>query len=214
MFANNTKFFDHIRRQTALDQQRFQCSHCSKRFATERLLRDHMRNHVNHYKCPLCDMTCPLPSSLRNHIRFRHSEERPFKCDYCDYSCKNLIDLRKHLDTHSKEPAYRCEFEACSFTARSLCSIKLHYRKVHEGDSEPRYKCHVCDKCFTRGNNLTVHLRKKHQFKWPSGHPRFRYCPPSVPPCLLSSASSWCCLLLFTEASRRDEAVIGLRVCL
>ncbi|XP_040390201.1 histone H4 transcription factor isoform X2 [Cygnus olor] len=260
MFANNTKFFDHIRRQTALDQQRFQCSHCSKRFATERLLRDHMRNHVNHYKCPLCDMTCPLPSSLRNHIRFRHSEERPFKCDYCDYSCKNLIDLRKHLDTHSKEPAYRCEFEACSFTARSLCSIKLHYRKVHEvgpcspeardkrkkkkntkrnkkknptksprspslqeregrlhfflaaalprvsvtepdsslparsrgiycsgsrggyvplsalqGDSEPRYKCHVCDKCFTRGNNLTVHLRKKHQFKWPSGHPRFRY---------------------------------------
>ncbi|NXX92367.1 HINFP factor, partial [Centropus bengalensis] len=203
MFANNTKFFDHIRRQTALDQQRFQCSHCSKRFATERLLRDHMRNHgerqpllpaqalcspllcvntphpsfctVNHYKCPLCDMTCPLPSSLRNHIRFRHSEERPFKCDYCDYSCKNLIDLRKHLDTHSKEPAYRCEFEACSFTARSLCSIKLHYRKVHEGDAEPRYKCHVCDKCFTRGNNLTVHLRKKHQFKWPSGHPRFRY---------------------------------------
>ncbi|XP_059344238.1 histone H4 transcription factor isoform X2 [Ammospiza nelsoni] len=156
-------------------EQRFQCSHCSKRFATERLLRDHMRNHVNHYKCPLCDMTCPLPSSLRNHIRFRHSEERPFKCDYCDYSCKNLIDLRKHLDTHSKEPAYRCEFEACSFSARSLCSIKLHYRRVHEGDSEPRYKCHVCDKCFTRGNNLTVHLRKKHQFKWPSGHPRFRY---------------------------------------
>ncbi|KAF6103618.1 histone H4 transcription factor [Phyllostomus discolor] len=175
MFANNTKFLDHIRRQTSLDQQRFQCSHCSKRFATERLLRDHMRNHVNHYKCPLCDMTCPLPSSLRNHMRFRHSEDRPFKCDCCDYSCKNLIDLRKHLDTHSKEPAYRCDFENCSFSARALCSIKSHYRKVHEGYSEPRYKCHVCDKCFTRGNNLTVHLRKKHQFKWPSGHPRFRY---------------------------------------
>ncbi|XP_033620275.1 histone H4 transcription factor isoform X3 [Fukomys damarensis] len=134
-----------------------------------------MRNHVNHYKCPLCDMTCPLPSSLRNHMRFRHSEDRPFKCDCCDYSCKNMIDLRKHLDTHSKGPAYRCDFENCSFSARTLCSIKYHYRRVHEGDSEPRYKCHVCDKCFTRGNNLTVHLRKKHQFRWPSGHPRFRY---------------------------------------
>ncbi|MGH0182223.1 UNVERIFIED_CONTAM: hypothetical protein FKN15_008919 [Acipenser sinensis] len=245
MFANNTKFFDHIRRQTTIEGQRFQCSHCSKRFATERLLRDHMRNHVSHYKCPLCDMTCPSPSSLRNHIKFRHSNEKPYRCEYCEYrtnengesetvyyvltsataggaclptdpsdtgaamevdggvvmqlqstadqlgveicalfrgnpylceySCKNLIDLRKHLDTHSTVPAYSCEFTDCGFTARSVYSIKSHYKKVHEGDMTPRYKCHVCEKCFTRGNNLTAHLRKKHQFKWPSGHPRFRY---------------------------------------
>ncbi|XP_028664353.1 histone H4 transcription factor [Erpetoichthys calabaricus] len=175
MFANNTKFFDHIRRQTSIEGQRFQCSHCSKRFATERLLRDHMRNHVNHYKCPLCDMTCPSPSSLRSHIKFRHSTERPFHCEYCEYSCKNMVDLRKHLDTHSSEPGYHCEFAGCDFAARSLFSIKTHFKKVHEGDLVPRYKCHVCDKCFTRGNNLTAHLRKQHQFKWPSGHPRFRY---------------------------------------
>ncbi|XP_062341281.1 histone H4 transcription factor [Osmerus eperlanus] len=175
MFANNTKFFDHIRRQTAYEGQRFQCSHCSKRFATERLLREHMRNHVNHYKCPLCEMTCPSPSSLRNHIKFRHSNEKPYSCEYCEYSCKNLIDLRKHLDTHSTEPAYRCDFTSCDYTTRSLHSIKAHYKKVHEGDLMARYKCHVCEQCFTRGNNLTAHLRKKHQFKWPSGHPRFRY---------------------------------------
>ncbi|XP_029614439.1 histone H4 transcription factor-like isoform X3 [Salmo trutta] len=178
MFANNTKFFDHIRRQTTIKGQRFQCSHCSKRFATERLLRDHMRNHVNHYKCPLCDMTCPSPSSLRNHIKFRHSNEKPYSCEYCEYSCKNLIDLCKHLDTHSTEPAYRCGLTNCDYTTRSLHSIKNHYKKVHEstqGDFVVRYKCHVCEQCFTRGNNLTAHLRKKHQFKWPSGHPRFRY---------------------------------------
>ncbi|XP_062844639.1 histone H4 transcription factor [Trichomycterus rosablanca] len=175
MFANNTKFFDHIRRQTSIEGQRFQCSHCSKRFATERLLRDHMRNHVNHYKCPLCDMTCPSPSSLRNHIKFRHSSEKPYSCDYCEYSCKNLIDLRKHLETHSSEPSYRCDFADCDYFTRSFHSLKNHYRRVHEGDDTPRYKCHVCEQCFTRGNTLTAHLRKKHQFKWPSGHPRFRY---------------------------------------
>ncbi|XP_071376755.1 histone H4 transcription factor [Centroberyx affinis] len=175
MYANNTKLFDHIKRQSAMEGQRFQCSHCSKRFATERLLRDHMRTHVNHYKCPLCDMTCTSPSSLRNHIKFRHSNEKPYSCEYCEYSCKNLVDLRKHLDTHSSEPAYRCDFPGCDFSSRTLRTMKIHHKREHEGDFAARYKCHVCDQCFTRGNNLTVHLRKKHQFKWPSGHPRFRY---------------------------------------
>lgn len=40
---------------------------------------------VSHYKCPLCDMTCPTPSARRNHIKFRHSNEKPYSCDYCEY---------------------------------------------------------------------------------------------------------------------------------
>ncbi|KAM9729519.1 histone H4 transcription factor [Menidia menidia] len=175
MYANNTKFFDHIIRQSAMEGQRFQCSHCSKRFATERLLRDHMRTHVSHYKCPLCDMTCPSPSSLRSHIKFRHSNEKPYSCDYCEYSCKNLIDLRKHLDTHSSDPAFHCDIPGCGFTSRTPGTMKSHHKREHEGSFTARYKCHVCGQCFTRGNSLTVHLHKKHQFKWPSGHPRFRY---------------------------------------
>ncbi|KAM9333364.1 histone H4 transcription factor [Pholidichthys leucotaenia] len=175
MYANNTKLFDHIIRQSSMEGQRFQCSHCSKRFATERLLRDHMRTHVSHYKCPLCDMTCPSPSSLRNHIKFRHSSERPYSCDFCEHRCKNLVDLRKHLDSHSSESAFHCEVPGCGFTARAACTMKFHHQKEHEGSFTARYKCHVCGQCFTRGNNLTIHLHKKHQFKWPSGHPRFRY---------------------------------------
>lgn len=53
-------------------------------------------------------------------------------------SCKNLIDLRKHLDTHSSEPAYRCDFADCDYSTRSLYSIKNHYKRVHEvSQSEP-----------------------------------------------------------------------------
>ncbi|XP_042354996.1 histone H4 transcription factor isoform X3 [Plectropomus leopardus] len=149
MYANNTKLFDHIIRQSAME--------------------------VSHYKCPLCDMTCPSPSALRNHVKFRHSNERPYSCEYCEYSCKNLVDLRKHLDTHSSEPAFHCDVPGCGFTSRTLITMKIHHKREHEGKFVARYKCHVCDQCFTRGNNLTVHLHKKHQFKWPSGHPRFRY---------------------------------------
>ncbi|MEQ2171052.1 hypothetical protein GOODEAATRI_006703 [Goodea atripinnis] len=62
MYANNTKFFDHMIRQNAMEgkvSQRFQCSHCSKRFATERLLRDHMRTHGDF--CSSLQMSCVRP---------------------------------------------------------------------------------------------------------------------------------------------------------
>ncbi len=55
-----------------------------------------------------------------------------FVCVRLAFSCKNLIDLRKHLDTHSSEPAYRCDFADCEYSTRSLYSIKNHYKRVHE----------------------------------------------------------------------------------
>ncbi|XP_007904889.1 histone H4 transcription factor [Callorhinchus milii] len=175
MFSNNTKFYDHVRRQTSIEQKTFPCQHCDKHFANERLLRDHVRNHVNQFKCPLCDMTCTTFSSLRTHIKFRHCDERPYPCDFCENSFKNLYDLRKHIETHSDEPTYHCSSEGCEFTARTVQTLKQHYRKVHEGETKPRYKCHICDKCFAWAYTLTMHLRRSHQLKWPSGHARFRY---------------------------------------
>ena len=57
LFSNRTKFLDHLSRQNEESYVNFQCSHCLKRYASERLLRDHMRHHINYLKCPQCDMT-------------------------------------------------------------------------------------------------------------------------------------------------------------
>lgn len=46
--------------------------------------------------------------------------------------CKNMIDLRKHLDTHSSEPAFRCDVTGCSFTSRALSTMKIHHKRDHE----------------------------------------------------------------------------------
>lgn len=35
--------------------------------------------------------------------------------------------------------------------------------------------CHVCNKVYCQGSTLSRHLKKTHQFKWPSGHNKFRY---------------------------------------
>lgn len=63
--------------------QKFQCSHCSRRYANERLLRDHVRHHINHYKCPECDMTVPNKTTLVSHVRYRHRKDKPHKCLQC-----------------------------------------------------------------------------------------------------------------------------------
>uniref|UniRef100_W5MAT6 Zgc:112083 n=1 Tax=Lepisosteus oculatus TaxID=7918 RepID=W5MAT6_LEPOC len=174
MFASNTKFFDHIQRQ-AVTEESFVCEHCDKPFANERLLRDHVRQHVNHIKCPLCDMTCTTLASLKTHIKFRHCDERPFPCDFCESSFKNSHDLRKHMETHNEGAAFHCSVEGCKYSSRMAHTMSQHYKRVHEGDRVSRYKCHLCDKTFSWCYTLTLHLRKKHELKWPSGHSRFRY---------------------------------------
>lgn len=174
MFSSNTKFFDHIHRQ-AEPEESLVCEHCDKGFANERLLRDHVRQHVNHIKCPLCDMTCTTLATLKIHIKFRHCDERPFPCDFCERSFKNQHDLRKHMETHNEGAAYHCSVEGCDYSSRMAHTMNQHYKRVHEGGMISKYKCHLCDKTFSWCYTLTLHLRKKHQLKWPSGHSRFRY---------------------------------------
>ncbi|XP_072470866.1 histone H4 transcription factor-like isoform X2 [Notamacropus eugenii] len=153
-------------------EQIFICQYCSKHFASERLLRDHVRIHVSHLNCPLCDMVCTNFSSLKTHIRFRHCDERPFLCDFCDSSFKNAYDLRKHIETHNDSSAYCCDVRGCDFTARTLQTFRQHYKRVHESNGTIKYKCHICQKCFSWCYTLTLHLRKMHQLSCRS---RFRY---------------------------------------
>uniref|UniRef100_A0A8C8STS5 C2H2-type domain-containing protein n=1 Tax=Pelusios castaneus TaxID=367368 RepID=A0A8C8STS5_9SAUR len=169
MFSNNTKFFDHVKRQVSVDQQIFVCQNCDKRFANERLLRDHMRVHVLHVTCPFCDMVCTSVSSVKAHIRFRHCDERPFHCDLCGSSFKNAYDLHKHVETHNDSNAYSCDVEGCVFTSRTSQSMKQHYKR---SNGNLKYKCHLCQKCFSWCYTLTLHLRKAHKLSCQS---RFRY---------------------------------------
>ena len=51
-----------------------------------------------------------------------------------------------------------------------MCNLMLFFQGVDVN----RYECHVCGQRYTRGSGLTNHLKKKHSFSWPAGHPRFR----------------------------------------
>ncbi|CAG5116136.1 unnamed protein product [Candidula unifasciata] len=159
LFASNTRFIDHLKRQNQEPELNFECSHCNNRFASERILREHMRHHVNHYKCPLCDMTCHSPSAVRDHVRYRHSQERSFQCPQCDYKAKSATDLRRHSLSHVTKEAYSCTRPDCEKVFKTKKELMEHYSTDHED-----YECHICSKPF-----------EVHNYRWPSGHKRFRY---------------------------------------
>ncbi|CAK8673778.1 unnamed protein product [Clavelina lepadiformis] len=175
LYVNRTKFADHLNRQISVGSHCFQCTHCSRTFATERLLKDHMRHHVNHYKCPKCAMTCPNPSGLKHHMRYKHSDERPFSCQYCPYRSKTAYDLQVHMTFHQSDLSYRCHIEGCDYAVRSLQNLRYHFRTKHVVGKGKCYACHLCSKRYGVGFQLTHHLRTAHSFQWPPGHSRFKY---------------------------------------
>ncbi|OPJ66376.1 hypothetical protein AV530_016456 [Patagioenas fasciata monilis] len=128
-----------------------------------------MRGHVNH---AFCHMVCTSVSSLKAHIRFQHCDERPFHCHLCDSSFENAYDLHKHVETHNDSDAYSCDVEGCGFTSQTSQTLGRPYKRVHVSNGVLKYKCHICQKCFSWSYTLTLHLQKPHEV---SSHSHFRF---------------------------------------
>ncbi|XP_057373013.1 histone H4 transcription factor-like [Daphnia carinata] len=184
LFASRTKLHDHCLRQLPLDANEFRCSECSKLLPTERLLREHVRYHRLVYTCSHCPIdeegrgrSFPNTHSLGTHISYCHSESRPFPCPEtdCSYSAKSQTDLSKHLEVHANTLWYCCEVSGCDFTARNPATLQKHVRKVHQGNVEPLYECHVCQVRFHASNSLKSHLGNLHKVFPLSGNGRFKY---------------------------------------
>lgn len=47
------------------------------------------------------------------------------------HSSKNAYDLQKHVETHHESDAYSCDMEGCIFTARTLQTLRHHYKRAH-----------------------------------------------------------------------------------
>lgn len=153
----------------------FRCTstECYKAFLTSSLLREHIRIHSNKNQCDECSYVAKSSSRLVSHKLYRHQDERKHKCSFCSKTFKQRGDLRAHLRAHliSRE-RFKCDFENCDYETLREEGLRAH-RKIH--DSNQDYYCHLCERVFNRGNNLSRHLKDKHKFILPDGQSRFKY---------------------------------------
>jgi len=178
LFSNRAKFLDHVRRRNTGNKLQFPCKTCGKAFPVERLMKDHMRSHVNQYQCPACDMTCPTPSILATHMRYRHTTERPLACQFCEYRGKTKADMRSHARVHYREGEHFCKEPGCDFTCRAALTLVRHQENQHgiaAPKSQQQYGCHLCPAIIKDGNKFSRHLVLEHSLVLPPGHSRFRY---------------------------------------
>ncbi|KAB7501644.1 Zinc finger protein [Armadillidium nasatum] len=131
--------------------------------------------------CPHCDYKSRVINNVRQHIRFKHTGEKPFECSFCSKTFATKQNLQVHMRIHTGEKPFKCPvyplspefFDSMSSddsclqmepsvgylsTQTNVASATLH-------ESSSRVRIHLCPHCNYRSpvkNNVKHHIRFKH----------------------------------------------------
>ena len=93
------------------------------------------------------------------------SKAKPFRCGYreCNKSFKHLYNLEAHLVVHTGISKYECTHPGCNEYFGYYSVLKRHIISKHS--IERPYICDICNKLFSRSNNLMTHRRNVHSVR-------------------------------------------------
>ncbi|XP_056374776.1 zinc finger protein 90-like [Hyla sarda] len=164
-------------RYTKYGKKRFVCQDCGKAYTLEHHLIGHQKSHYRGqpHKCPLCEKCFKKPSQLKKHQRTHKVIE--YKCHKCQVTFQSVRDLREHRKVHQElKPC-----AICGENFKSLYKLKSHTKEAHstllecslchqrfrfktalvnhqrEHVGSEVYKCHKCEKVYTRLTYLLRH---------------------------------------------------------
>ncbi|XP_075683968.1 uncharacterized protein LOC142652232 [Rhinoderma darwinii] len=151
-------------------KKQFVCVDCGKGYMQELHLIGHQRTHYRglQYQCSLCEKSFKKISHLKKHQKTHQVIE--YKCHSCPSAFQTSKDLKEHMAVHRKPK--RCTKCGEKFDSDlqlilhveeahsrllecSLCPQRFQYKKAlvshqREHVRNEIYKCHKCEKVYTR----------------------------------------------------------------
>lgn len=140
----------------------FECYLCRKIFRERRLLRSHMKLHVQQPRlCLICGIFCSSPTSLSRHLKLHNSDETKTKhlCDICGKGFK----IRQYLLRHRRKDHNLwadnlppiCQICGAEFDKKSLL---YDHMKIHPFEETRDFVCTICNHAARNAYNLKRHL--------------------------------------------------------
>jgi len=107
--------------------------------------------------CNQCKKNYKTQRGLKNHLRFTHSQEKPYRCDECDRSYKRQATLVYHKKSiHTTIPRNRLRCDKCDSTCATERQLKTHVKLVHP---DSLTFCNECNKPFKSKKTLQKHMK-------------------------------------------------------
>ena len=143
---------------------KFKCPNCEKLLKTKHLIwfiyhmekckRGHSSPETQLFLCHICSKSFHSKPSLKMHVNYVHTEERPHVCGVCNKSYKIRSELNQHILTHSENFNYSCE--TCGKQFRGKANLRMHM-KTHLSEEEKKNVCCICGHRFARLQHLRNH---------------------------------------------------------
>ncbi|XP_055596010.1 gastrula zinc finger protein XlCGF26.1-like isoform X2 [Uranotaenia lowii] len=185
-FPSNISLRNHyINVHLPVDERKFACDICLKKFAKRNSLNAHklIHNTEEEFVCEICSKKFPKKSSLRTHIKSIHERSTDFMCDICSKQLKSKYALKAHLAEHVDNERVPCTVcgqfmknqnslrkhmkghtetsltitcDICGKRSPTTGALKKHIRDQHK--IQPTHQCTMCDKSFKRSIALKEHM--------------------------------------------------------
>uniref|UniRef100_A0A1B0CLJ7 Putative transcription factor grauzone-like protein n=1 Tax=Lutzomyia longipalpis TaxID=7200 RepID=A0A1B0CLJ7_LUTLO len=149
---------------TPVEERKFFCKKCPKRFALAHALTAHMITHMpaeeKKHVCSTCGQAFALATILVQHVRRVHENAHVQVCEICAkvFRCKNIFE--KHMLEHNNQLKPTIPCTVCGKMFTYLVAMQRHRRRHNTSGS---LECPICQRVAANRQALQEHIKNNHR---------------------------------------------------